>query len=190
MKKKLIIVMALTLLFAFTACEPEEQTSTTTDNKFDSYIGGELTDLMTAIDELGYTATYYNQGEDWTDILPLDETWAQDFLVGKIEEDPDTKTVNVDLKLKSNAEQDEIESALEEKLEIGSAWAAVEKYGQQIYGDGFEVDYIVGRISSYAEDENTWFLKATGKLNGEDVTCEALVTGTTENPEVLSLDVY
>lgn len=39
-------------------------------------------------------------------------------------------------------------------------------------------------------DEDTWFLKATCTVNGEDKTCEAKVTGTTDAPEVIFFDVY
>ena len=42
----------------------------------------------------------------------------------------------------------------------------------------------------YAEDENTWFLKAECSVDGVKMTCEAKVTGTTEAPEVLAFDVY
>lgn len=191
MKKLLIAMMMVVAIFAFAACGGEETTTDeATSSQFDSYVGGELTDLMAVIEESDYTATYFNQGEDWTEILPLDETWAQDFLVGKIEEDPDAKTIRVDLKLKTNQEQEDNEAALKEKLEVGTAWIAAEKYGQEIYGKDFEINYITGNITASADDENTWFLKATGELNGEEVTCEAKVTGTTDNPEVLSLDIY
>lgn len=194
MKKLLIGLLSLLLAVFLCACSTEESTEETTDAattaQLDSYIGGELSDLMAAVDELGYTATYFNQGEDWTELLTMDETWPSDFLVGSLNEDPNAKTVKVHLKLKVNAEQEEIEAALKEKLEVGYAWSAAEKYGQDIYGSDFKINYLVGQIDSYAEDADTWSLKAECELHGEEKTCEALVTGTTENPEVLSLDVY
>ena len=198
MKKLFVGLVSMLLMLCITGCsgESEEPTSTeseteSTPTQLDSYIGGELTDLMAAVEELGYEATYFNQLVDWTEILPMVDTWSQEFLDGELDVDPDAKTVSVDLKLKVNAEQEEMEGALEEKLNTVSAWKAVEKYGRIFYGtDDFEVDYLVGQISAFAEDENTWSLKATGKLYGSDVTCEAMVTGTSENPEVLSLNVY
>lgn len=191
-KKLTTILFIVLLVFAFAACGGSEESATDdiAVGQFDSYVGGELTDLMAAVEDSEYTATYYNQGEDWTNILPLDETWANDFLVGSITEDAENKTIEVDLALKANVENDEMEASLQEKLEVGYAWIAAEKYGKELYGDGFELNYYVDKIAEYAEDENTWFLKAGGELAGQDVTCEATVTGTTESPEVLTLDVY
>ena len=134
MKKLFVGLVSMLLMLCITGCsgESEEPISTeseteSTPTQLDSYVGGDLTDLMAAVEELGYEATYYNQGEDWTEILPMDDTWSQDFLVGELDEDPDAKTVSVDLKLKVNAEQEEMEGALEEKLNTVSAWKAVEK---------------------------------------------------------------
>ena len=78
MKKLLIGLLSLLLAVFLCACSTEESTEETTDAattaQLDSYIGGELSDLMAAVDELGYTATYFNQGEDWTELLTMDET--------------------------------------------------------------------------------------------------------------------
>lgn len=191
MKKLTTMLLVVLMIFAFAACGGEEATTdNATAGQFDSFVGGELTDLMAAVEDSEYTATYYNQGEDWTDILPLDESWANDFLVGSITEDAENKTIEVDLALKTNVANDEMEASLQEKLEVGYAWIAAEEYGKEQYGDGFELNYLVDKITESAEDENTWFLKAGGELNGEDVTCEAYVTGTTAQPEVISFDVY
>lgn len=166
---------------------PTEQPTEIVANQLDEYIRMPLSDLMAKIDELGYTATYINQGEDWTEFI---EFFVEDYLVGGLEEDPEAKTVVVDLLLKSNAEHDAAEAALREKLETGSAWLAVENYGEAMYGESFELHYFFGKIAEYAEDENSWFLKAECTVSGVDMICEAKVTGTSDNPEVIYFEIY
>lgn len=192
MKKFYVVLLLIVASLTFAACGGSETSSEedVTATLLDEYVGGELTALMDAVDDLGYNATYYNQGEDWTDILPLDETMAEDYIVGELDEAPDAKTVDVTMKFKSNAEQEEAESALEEKLEEGAAWSAANKYGKEQYGDSFDLNYIKSKITASAEDADTWFLKAGCEVNGEKMTCEAKVTGTTDAPEVTSFDVY
>ena len=77
----------------------------------------------------------------------MDDTWSQDFLVGELDEDPDAKTVSVDLKLKVNAEQEEMEGALEEKAEyrisLESSSKNMAEYSMVLMI--FEVDYLVGQ---------------------------------------------
>lgn len=167
--------------------ESSEVESSQDEEIFKEYINKPLIDLMEKVGETGYTATYYADGVDFTDFI---DSLKEDYLVGSVEEDPDAKTVKVDLLLKSNAEYDEIKAALEEKLELNSSWLAVQEYGEATYGEGFEVHYLVGKIEEYAEDENTWFLKAECTLSDSDMICEARVTGTTDSPEVIFFDIY
>lgn len=84
----------------------------------------------------------------------------------------------------------EVLDQLTKKLQISVAWDAVVAYGQQEYGD-FAVRNMPGQpVDEIAEDASTWCLTAPCTVNGESMTCEAKVTGTTENPEVLSFKVY
>ena len=60
MKKLFVGLVSMLLMLCITGCsgEPEEPTSTeseteSTPTQLDSYIGGELTDLMAAVEELG-----------------------------------------------------------------------------------------------------------------------------------------
>lgn len=154
------------------------------------YVNKPLVDFMKKVDELGYTATYYNQGVDYTEILGFyTEEDCESFLIGSIDENPAKKTVVVDLLLKTTAENEEAESVLSDKLETGSAWVAVENYGEDLYGD-FELHYFFGKIEEYAEDADTWFLKAECTVYGTEMICEAKVTGTSNNPEVIYFIVY
>lgn len=154
--------------------------------------GTPLTEAMTAIQEYGYTATYFADGVDFTDFI---EDMADDYTTGTLTVDAENKTVEVELILTSALEAQEAEAALEEKLSSASAWTAVQNYGEALYPYGFDLHSILGRIAQEMEDEDTWFLKATCDVTNEygatgEFTCEAKVTGTTESPEIVSFIVY
>lgn len=181
----LVAVMVLSLMLA--ACGGSTEAESEAPHELEAYKGKPLTETMQKIDELGYTATYLADGVDFTDFI---DDLKEDYSTGDMVIDEDAKTVEVDLVLASNVELEEQEAALEEKLEIGSAWAAVEDYGNDEYGGEFDLNYLTGNIEQSAEDENTWYLKATCEIKKDEKTCEAKVTGTTDNPEVIFFDVY
>ncbi len=173
--------------------DANSNTETKVDDKIllESYKGTSLPLFMDKVSQLGYKATYFNQGVDYTEILEFyTKEDCKSFLIGEVNADPSTKTVTVDLVLASSAELAEKEAALKEKLELGSSWIAAKEYGIDKYGSSFELNYLVGKIDESLYDENTWFLKAECKVNGQKKTCEARVTGTTANPEVVFFDIY
>ena len=187
-KKKiftLVVVMILSLML--TACGGSTEAESEAPHELEAYKGKPLTETMQKIDELGYTATYLADGVDFTDFI---DDLKEDYLAGEMVIDEDAKTVEVDLVLASSVELDAQEAALAEKLELGSAWIAADDYGKAEYGDDFDLNYLTGNINQSMEDENTWFLKATCTVYGEEKMCEAKVTGTTDDPEVISFDVY
>lgn len=154
--------------------------------------GTPLTEAMDAIQEYGYTASYFDGGEDFTDFI---EDMADLYIVDTLDVDAENKAVKVNLISKSTIESQKEEEALSKKLEVGYAWVAVENYGESMYPYGFKLHSILGRIAEEPKDENTWFLKATCDVTNiygakGEFTCEAEVTGTTENPEVISFIVY
>lgn len=151
-----------------------------------TYIGKPLEELIVKVNELGYTATYLAQGEDFTSFI---DSMKDLYLTGNLEIDSNKKTVVVELVSKSSVELDEQKKSLEEKLSLYRAWQAVEDYGKLQYID-FEVHSIKGKISESIENENTWSLKATCEVFGVKKTCEAKVTGTSDNPEVIDFYVY
>lgn len=216
MKKKILTAMiAAALLAMLTACgssgdadktassDAKQQTSQTSENaKQESDItvelssdeealaaltGTPLSDAMTKISDLGYKATYYADGVDFTEFI---DDVKDDYTTGDIKVNTADKTVDVTLELTSNLQLKDAEKALSEKLSVGAAWGAAEKYGKAQYGDSFDLNYLTGKIAATAEDENTWYLKAECKANGKDATCEAKVSGTTGSPEIVSFDVY
>lgn len=167
--------------------------TTNTETKIDdktllkSYEGTPLPLFMDKVSQLGYKATYLADGVDFTDFI---DAMKEDYITGELTIDTSKKTVTVDLVLASSVDLAGKEAALKEKLELGSSWIAAKEYGIDKYGSSFELNYLVGKIDESLYDENTWFLKAECKVNGQKKTCEARVTGTTANPEVVFFDIY
>ena len=164
-------------------------TETKVDDKtlLESYEGTPLPLFMDKVSQLGYKATYLADGVDFTDFI---DAMKEDYITGELTIDTSKKTVTVDLVLASSVDLAGKEAALKEKLELGSSWIAAKEYGIDKYGSSFELNYLVGKIDESLYDENTWFLKAECKVNGQKKTCEARVTGTTANPEVVFFDIY
>ena len=161
-------------------------------NVITSYEGQPLTDLMDKLNELGYSATYYADDVDFTDFI--DDVKA-DYSVDSVEVDTENKTVSVDLVLTSNLELEAKEAALTETLEPSACWIAAENYGEELYPYGFELHYFLGKIAEEMQDDTSWFLKAECTVTNEygaevDGTCEAVVGGTTDSPEIISFTVY
>lgn len=151
------------------------------------YVGQPVAALVEKVEELGYTATYLADGVDFTEFL---DSLIDDYLTQDIEINVEKKEIIVHILFAEKLVWVEQESKLRENLEIGSAWIAVKNYGENIYGSDFELHYILGKIAESMEDENTWFLKANCTVFGVDMVCEAKVTGTTENPQVIDFYVY
>lgn len=166
--------------------------------------GKSLYDAMHQISDSGYTATYYHTDSKMEyngeiDAFTDDELQNKWVVTECDNIDTDKKTLDVYINTKENIEeassQQAVEAALSEKLSAATAWQAVKEYGQSQYIYGFDLHTIVGVLAEEAEDENTWFLKAkvtiTNEYNAEaDMTCEARVTGTDANPQVVDFSVY
>lgn len=184
--------------------EPEEveETSSGSDmqEQLAPYIGKELTELVPVLSNLGYTANYIaeNTDMDFTEQLRIDETYAELFIVTgfrKIDETAHTlevlmlgKDTVADMEKDKQAEA--MEYALNEKLAVSIAWDAVKDYGKTQYSS-FKLHNRIGKLEEKADDENTWFLKATCEVNGIDnMNCEAQVTGTSAYPIVIYFQVY
>lgn len=157
------------------------------EGNFSEYVGKPLSELMNKVNELGYTATYLADGVDFTGFI---DAMKDDYLTGAVKEDTENKTVEVTLKLISNAEAENAKVSLNEKFPEGDAWVVAENYGQEQFGAGFDLNFLIGKIDASAEDENTWFLKAECTLDGTDMICEAKITGTKDAPTVISFDIY
>lgn len=158
----------------------------------ESYSEKPVSEFITKVQELGYTATYNDDGVDFTEIIP---DMQADYSVDTVEVDTDNKTVTVELVANSVLQTQKMTDALNEKLPSSACWVAAENYGESQYPYGFELHYFMGKIAEEAYDENTWFLKAectvTNMFGAEaDGICEVMVTGTEDAPQVTSFNVY
>ncbi|RVU97013.1 hypothetical protein EII22_08760 [Coriobacteriales bacterium OH1046] len=95
-----------------------------------------------------------------------------------------------------NAAKDAADAAkrTSQGLEAPYAWQAVEAYGAREYPYGFDLNWWTEKL---AEDNqgDSWYLKATVDIRNENGkkakhTCEAVVEGTNEDPQVTYFIVY
>lgn len=177
----------------------DTSSETAIQEQLSSYIGKSTTELLPVLESLNYKASYTaeNTGMDFTEQFEYDKTYAELFVVTGFRNINDSeRTVEVLMlgldTIADERERNSTQEALSAKLDSSYAWQAVERYGEAQYPAGFKLHWWAGKLAEEADDENTWFLKAycdvTGK--GEDLECEAKVTGTTENPRVIYFMVY
>lgn len=199
MRKRLLTIGLATLMaISITDCggnsKKDESKSTTTtakklttEEKIKKLKGQPVDKTIKKLKQYGYKGEYSADGVDFTDFI---DDFKDDYLTGKVEIDKDSKTVKIELVLASNKKAKSDEKNLESKLEKGASWTAVKHYGEDKYGKDFKLHYLKGKITESMDDKNTWFLKAECTLNGEKKTCEAKVSGLTDNPTVKSFDIY
>lgn len=183
--------------------EIEQEKADVEKEELSAVINMTFTDAQNKLNELGYTATYVHQtsGLDMTEdlsVLPADEL-AKWVVTDLKSFDSEAKTaqleVNTSENISANEAQQATEEALEAKLPATYAWQAVSDYGEIQYPYGFKLHSIMGVLAEEAQDENTWYLKATCTITNEynaeyEAECEAVVTGTKDSPTVTSFAVY
>lgn len=165
--------------------------------------GASLADAMSTVEENGYTATYKHEqsGYDFTEeIKAFDSDQIAKYVITEVNNiDASSKkvyfTINTQENIDKNNKAKEMEETLSSKLESSYAWQAASNYGKNEYPFGFKLHYIKGKLAQEAVDENTWYLKATctvtnGYNASMEMECEAKVTGTNDNPEVIEFNVY
>lgn len=179
--------------------EQKDQPAKSDETEIKALVGKTVAEAEAEASSLGYTVTYLaeNTGFDMTaDIrtLGVEGDWTV-TKVGKIDTSSKTATLYVisTEAAEADREAESIRDALTEKFSPSYAWGAVEMYGLSQYPYGFK------RKSMLAEephDENTWFLKGTCEIKNEygtkmkNLTFEALVTGTSDDPQVIEFYVY
>ena len=83
-----------------------------------------------------------------------------------------------------------------EKLDATVALTAMEQRGKKDYPYGFKiVDKILGNNVEKQLDENTWLLKYSCEITNAynsttKMTCEAKITGSNDNPQVVEFSIY
>lgn len=188
-----------------TVAVSEKTTVTTTKQNVDKIVAlanQPLTDAMKIVEELGYTATYIHAQTkyDFTEEITVfdDDELSKWIIVDCIDIDRNNKkvkfSINTQENIENNDKNEKMKETLESKLSSSWAWSAATEYGKEVYPYGFKVDYYDG-YTQEPKDEDTWFLKGTAKVTNEynakmEITFEAYVTGTNENPEVIEFNVY
>lgn len=181
-----------------------EKTSETKKKKkkkektFKEFENTTLKDSFQALKDTGYTITYRYKSSDYDCTqeyanLSNDSEFLDGWIITSIENvDNDKKSFTVYIQTQDSIDAETQRSAnakaLTSKLEEVAAWKAVQEYGLTQYSD-FKVHYLTGKLANEPKDENTWFLKASVTYKNElgnkiKSTCEAEVTGTTNNPQV------
>lgn len=176
----------------------KEAAATAEEQKLNALAGGTLANAIKTIKDMGYKATYTNSSyDDRTDYVEnyMEDDYKTKCKVTRVYANASSKTVEVYFTTPQEEANQAAYDKLDAKLDCTTAWIAAEQYGKYEYPYGFKLHYIVGRLAEEPADENTWFLKAEctvenaygNKLKG---TCEAKVTGTTDNPKVVSFYCY
>lgn len=134
-----------------------------------------------------------SDSDDKLHYIPWEITELDDF-------DADKKTasflINTEEVMDQKEQDKETLDALREQLHPSFAWGAVTDYGMNEYPYGFTLNMLTGMMAEIAVDGNTWFLKSRCQIKNEsstwqkNLTCEAYVTGTDEEPEVIDFQVY
>ncbi|MDD3404077.1 MAG: PASTA domain-containing protein [Hespellia sp.] len=172
-------------------------------SQLDTLVSSSVENAMSKVSELGFTATYLHEqsGLDFTEeISGYDEEQLNGWIVTEVSDfDFDNKTVIITINTSENIDDKQDNEAsineLDSKLDSAHAWQAVETYGKSQYPHGFKLHYITDAQTTQPSDENTWFLKSSATVTNaynakEELTCEAHVSGTTDNPQVIDFIVY
>ncbi len=208
MKKFLTIIFTIIMVVTITACgsgseEEDEKPKETNEidanaEKLNNMIGENLFDGIKAAKEYDFAIKCISEssGNDMTDYInESDENEIKSYEITDSHAVGGSKSVTFTIANDIDKHNSELKEILSETLDNGHAWLAVENYGKTQYTNGFELNYIAGRISEDVVDENTWFLKAKCEITGADgssaeMVCEAHVSGTNEAPEVNDFIVY
>ena len=152
--------------------------------------GERLSDVYDTINSAGVPVKYIavNTEQDMTSVI-ADVTESY-FVYGFYWDNDEDDTVVAYIVPEFMIEQAEAQADLEEKLDPSVAWGTATEYGKRQYGDSFKLDILHMYGERVSDDGTTWLLKAPCTVAGVEMTCEAHVTGTTDNPEVTYFIVY
>lgn len=176
---------------------------------YSGLVGTNLYDAYQKVTADGYTATVLQDGTglDQTSIFTdeyNDSKEDVEFIMGPwtvtavSDVDPDAMTVTLtgkaDATIQAEEEADRVEQELEARLDYGHAVIALKDYGEQQYPFGFELHEFFGVLQQEAQADG-WHISMTCDVTNAygataEMTCEAVVDGTNEAPEVTSFIVY
>ena len=172
-----------------------------------SLVDGSLSNALSKMEEMGYTATYYfDNGKayknDYTNVVKdnfsKDEKQLKKYVITKYENvNAETKTVDLYINTKKEAKKQKQLNELESKLGHINACQAVEEYGKEQYPFGFKLHYMkdLQGYQMVGENNDTWRIQCGVTITNAygasyDATCQAEITGSNEAPEVTDFVVF
>jgi hypothetical protein len=168
---------------------------------YDNAVGRVAIDVYNELTHLGFTVSFKHTttNMDMTGSVQWDSDYILWIITAVDSYNASSKTASFIINSQEMIDEAQGQSSttqtLQAKLDVAHAWQAVESYGEREFPSGFDLQWWIGKLAETAEDENTWFLKATCRLriDGRWVsgyTAEARVTGTTDSPRVTYFVVY
>lgn len=212
--KIFLVIMSISFVIAvvFIISEQGSQPNYKEENKkaeaeISSLVDGSLSNALSKMEEMGYTATYYfDNGKayknDYTDVVKnnfsKDEKQLKKYVITKYENvNAGTKTVDLYINTKKEAKKQKQLNELESKLGHINACQAVEKYGKEQYPFGFKLHYMkdLQGYQMVGENNDTWRIQCGVTITNAygasyDATCQAEITGSNEAPEVTDFVVF
>lgn len=202
--KRVVITIALLLFifYAFKSCVVKDKDEISMDNtvisKDVSKLDGKtLLDAKNLSEKKGYEFDYIKEvdNSDMTDIVKdYDENMLKSYEITKASAASEN-SAKIVYTNEEDKQQMKLKESLKKTLDPAHAWQSVESYGKGEYPYGFKLHYVAGKLAETPMDESTWTLKAACTVTNEsnakqDMTCEATVTGTTDNPQVIDFLIY
>lgn len=212
--KIFLVIMSISFVIAvvFIISEQGSQTNYKEKNEkaeaeISSLVDGSLSNALSKMEEMGYTATYYfDNGKayknDYTNVVKdnfsKDEKQLKKYVITKYENvNAETKTVDLYINTKKEAKKQKQLNELESKLGHINACQAVEKYGKEQYPFGFKLHYLkdLQGYQMVGENNDTWRIQCGVTITNAygasyDATCQAEITGSNEAPEVTDFVVF
>lgn len=212
--KIFLVIMSISFIIAvvFIISEQGSQPNYKEENKkaeaeISSLVDGSLSNALSKMEEMGYTATYYfDNGKayknDYTNVVKdnfsKDEKQLKKYVITKYENvNAETKTVDLYINTKKEAKKQKQLNELESKLGHINACQAVEKYGKEQYPFGFKLHYMkdLQGYQMVGENNDTWRIQCGVTITNAygasyDATCQAEITGSNEAPEVTDFVVF
>ena len=201
-------IIAVVFIISEQGSQPNyEEKNEKAEAEISSLVDGSLSNALSKMEEMGYTATYYfDNGKayknDYTNVVKdnfsKDEKQLKKYVITKYENvNAETKTVDLYINTKKEAKKQKQLNELESKLGHINACQAVEKYGKEQYPFGFKLHYMkdLQGYQMVGENNDTWRIQCGVTITNAygasyDATCQAEITGSNDAPEVTDFVVF
>lgn len=201
-------VIAVVFIISEQGSQPNyEEKNEKAEAEISSLVDGSLSNALSKMEEMGYTATYYfDNGKayknDYTNVVKdnfsKDEKQLKKYVITKYENvNAETKTVDLYINTKKEAKKQKQLNELESKLGHINACQAAEEYGKEQYPFGFKLHYMkdLQGYQMVGENNDTWRIQCGVTITNAygasyDATCQAEITGSNDAPEVTDFVVF